>query len=67
MLSEDARDRQTRANDSFVSHNMSAVRSICKEALILEQGKVVAQGEIDQTVDQYLSRIMHVTGLDRSY
>jgi lipopolysaccharide transport system ATP-binding protein len=41
----------------FVSHNMSAVRSICKEALILEKGKLVAQGEIDQTVDQYLSRI----------
>ena len=41
----------------FVSHNMSAVRSICKEAVILERGKLVAQGEIDQTVDQYLSRI----------
>ena len=41
----------------FVSHNMSAVRSICKQALILEKGKVVAQGEIDRTVDQYLSQI----------
>jgi lipopolysaccharide transport system ATP-binding protein len=41
----------------FVSHNMSAVRSICKEALIIEKGAVVAQGEINQTVDQYLSRI----------
>ena len=41
----------------FVSHNMSAVRSICKHALIIEKGAVVAQGEINQTVDQYLSRI----------
>ena len=41
----------------FVSHNMSAVRSICKHALIIEQGKVVGQGEIDATVDRYLSRI----------
>jgi lipopolysaccharide transport system ATP-binding protein len=41
----------------FVSHNMSAVRSICKQALIIEQGKVVGQGEIDATVDRYLSRI----------
>jgi len=41
----------------FVSHNMSAVRSICKEAVILERGKLVAQGEIDRTVDQYLSRM----------
>ena len=41
----------------FVSHNMSAVRSICKQALIIEQGKVVGQGAIDATVDRYLSRI----------
>ena len=41
----------------FVSHNMSAVRSICKQALIIEKGRVVAQGEIDTTVDQYLSQI----------
>lgn len=41
----------------FVSHNMSAVRSICAQALIVEKGVVVAQGEINQTVDRYLSRI----------
>ncbi len=41
----------------FVSHNMSAVRSICAHALIIEQGSVIAQGEINDTVDRYLSRI----------
>jgi len=41
----------------FVSHNMSAVRSICEQALIIEKGRVVAQGEIDETVDRYLSEI----------
>ena len=41
----------------FVSHNMSAVRSLCDQALIVEKGSVVAQGEINETVDQYLSRI----------
>src|SRR5689334_14554643 len=41
----------------FVSHNMSAVRSICEQALIIEKGRVVAQGEIDATVDRYLSEI----------
>ena len=40
----------------FVSHNMSAVRSICKQALILDKGRVVARGEIDETVDRYLSQ-----------
>jgi lipopolysaccharide transport system ATP-binding protein len=47
----------------FVSHNMSAVRSICKQALIIEKGRVVAQGEIDETVDQYLSQINATQGL----
>ncbi len=41
----------------FVSHNMSAVRSLCDHALIVEKGSVVAQGEINETVDRYLSRI----------
>src|ERR1041384_3751454 len=41
----------------FVSHNMSAVRNICKAAVIIEKGTVVAQGEINETVDRYLSRI----------
>lgn len=50
----------------FVSHNMSAVRSICKDALILERGRVVAQGEIDQTVDQYLSQISMTQSLEQA-
>lgn len=41
----------------FVSHNMSAVRSICEQALIIEKGRVAAQGEIGATVDRYLSEI----------
>ena len=42
----------------FVSHNMSAIKSICKQALIIEKGRVVAQGESAPTVDQYLSQII---------
>lgn len=41
----------------FVSHNMSAIRSICKEALVLDKGRLVAQGEINETVDRYLSQL----------
>lgn len=48
----------------FVSHNMSAVRSICRQALIIEKGRVVAQGEIDATVDRYLSQISATPDLD---
>ncbi|HEX8141817.1 MAG TPA: polysaccharide ABC transporter ATP-binding protein [Pyrinomonadaceae bacterium] len=38
----------------FVSHNMSAIRSICDRGLILAHGRIVGQGEIDDVVDSYL-------------
>jgi lipopolysaccharide transport system ATP-binding protein len=50
----------------FVSHNMSAVRSICRQALIIEKGRVVAQGEIDETIDRYLSEISATQDLDEA-
>jgi lipopolysaccharide transport system ATP-binding protein len=41
----------------FVSHNIAAVRNICEEAVILDRGRVLAKGEINETVDQYLAQI----------
>ena len=41
----------------FVSHNMAAVRGICKEAVVLDRGRVVAKGAIDETVDKYLAQV----------
>ncbi|WP_433833683.1 ABC transporter ATP-binding protein [Flavobacterium anhuiense] len=39
----------------FVSHNMPAVRSLCTRGLILENGKTVFQGNINESVDYYLN------------
>jgi len=41
----------------FVSHNMSALRGICKQAIVIDHGKLVAQGEVNQTIDQYLAQV----------
>ncbi len=41
----------------FVSHNMSALRNICKQAVVIDHGKLVAQGEVNRTIDQYLANI----------
>ena len=41
----------------FVSHNMAAVRNICEEAIILERGRLLAKGEIDEAVDRYLAQV----------
>jgi lipopolysaccharide transport system ATP-binding protein len=37
----------------FVSHNMSAMRNICEKGFILDQGHLIAQGEIGKVVDEY--------------
>ncbi len=38
----------------FVSHNMAAVRALCKTGIYLEQGRVKFMGDIDSTVKTYL-------------
>lgn len=39
----------------FVSHNMSAVSSLCNRAILLYKGKIVADGKTSQVVNEYLS------------
>jgi lipopolysaccharide transport system ATP-binding protein len=38
----------------FVSHNMSAVKSLCDRAILLEKGEIVFTGETDRAVSRYL-------------
>jgi len=37
----------------FVSHNMAAVKSLCTRGIVLEHGKVVFEGGIDEALDVY--------------
>ena len=39
----------------FVSHNMQAITTLCPSTMLLEDGKIVAQGSTSQVVTQYLS------------
>ena len=39
----------------FVSHNMAAVKSLCTRGIVLEHGKVVFEGGIDESINRYLS------------
>jgi lipopolysaccharide transport system ATP-binding protein len=41
----------------FVSHNMSAVNSLCSKALYLDQGKMQEIGETNSVVSKYLTRM----------
>jgi lipopolysaccharide transport system ATP-binding protein len=39
----------------FVSHNMTAVKSLCTRAILFEGGRLVADGGVDAIVDRYLT------------
>jgi lipopolysaccharide transport system ATP-binding protein len=39
----------------FVSHNMGAVRSLCSRGLLLEEGKLIKDDEVDKVINHYLS------------
>jgi lipopolysaccharide transport system ATP-binding protein len=39
----------------FVSHNMAAVKSLCTRGIVMENGRVVFDGKIDDSIDRYIS------------
>jgi len=45
----------------FVSHNMGAINQLCSTSLLLEAGRLVAQGESRGIVEQYLESIFHLS------
>lgn len=38
----------------FVSHNIQAIKQLCRSALLLEQGKLITIGQTSEVVDKYL-------------
>jgi lipopolysaccharide transport system ATP-binding protein len=41
----------------FVSHNLQAIRNFCRRGVILDQGRVVLNGPVDDCISRYLSSI----------
>jgi ABC-type polysaccharide/polyol phosphate transport system ATPase subunit len=41
----------------FVSHDLNAVKSLCRRTLLLNQGKVVSIGDTKKVVNDYLAMI----------
>ena len=46
----------------FVSHNMQAISSLCERTILLQDGKIAAQGPTPQVVAEYLSSRDNATG-----
>lgn len=47
----------------FVSHNMSAIESLCSRAILLRQGQIAHQGATTEVVTQYLSEQQDESGM----
>jgi len=39
----------------FVSHNMAAVKSLCTKGIVLEHGKVIFEGNVEDAVNKYFN------------
>ena len=40
----------------FVSHNMASIKALCSRAMLLDHGRLVADGDVDQAVAKYIDR-----------
>ena len=50
----------------FVSHNMGAIQSLCTRALLLEKGRLAAEGAPADVIQRYLSRTAHRSAVNLS-
>jgi lipopolysaccharide transport system ATP-binding protein len=46
----------------FVSHNMAAVKSLCQKGIVLENGKLAFQGNVDDSLRYYLQSGGQING-----
>jgi lipopolysaccharide transport system ATP-binding protein len=42
----------------FVSHNMGAVEQLCSRGILLDNGKIITDGDISDTIKNYLKNVM---------
>ena len=41
----------------FVSHNLAIIQTLCRRAVLLERGSVIADGPVKETIDGYLRKL----------
>ena len=43
----------------YVSHNMNTIRQLCDRCIVLDQGKVVFEGDVERAISIYMDRQMN--------
>lgn len=51
----------------FVSHNMAAVKTLCKSGITLSKGELSFSGGIDKAVEKYLSSTIETSASNHTY
>lgn len=46
----------------YVSHNMSTIRKLCERVIVLDQGRIVFDGNVEEGIAKYISRGGDVAG-----
>ena len=49
----------------FVSHNMDAISTLCDRVAWIDQGEILAEGQVKEIIDQYIDSIMTAGPEDR--
>ena len=47
----------------FVSHNMSVIRGLCSRAILMQEGRIDFDGQVDQAVTLYSTRNSEQSGM----
>jgi len=50
----------------FVSHNMTAVKNLCKTAILLHNGSIINNGNVDYIISEYLNEDKPIEGYNLS-
>lgn len=48
----------------YVSHNMSTIRQLCDRCIVLDHGKLIFDGDVEEAIGMYLNRGAAETGVD---
>lgn len=51
----------------FVSHNMGAVNELCQQGIMLEKGRMVSRGAVEEVVAYYLTSVLDSSGHHRTF
>jgi lipopolysaccharide transport system ATP-binding protein len=46
----------------FVSHNLAAVAALCTRAVLIDEGQLLADGDVDDVITHYLSSVQAASG-----